>query len=651
MAMCCLVLLLAARAVPAHSPCVITIIDTGIGWQQLAHRALPPGAAVAGMSDPATEHGWAGALTALGACGRSGVVPEYMRPTAIPLLPTVDGRWQLPPACWEKVRSASRTAFAGARPGTLGATLHGQRRVVLVASARQVAQAALVAADEQGMVDCWLPEDGAWADPRLAGAVVFLAPEPGQGIAQADVLAHRFPQTPIFYFCALAGQTRDGTVHDLTPVLLLGRGPGLLASRHTHWHGVVNALDFAPTLLQLAGVRTTGEVAASPLTVTAHADPIGRVRLIAAKARAAYPAVIWLDILYFIVMGLLFFLPVFNLWVRVPIMRSAMIASWLVPLLLVFVLPQCWFLPLGVKIFLMFAGWLLLALPFLRLPPVTAWAWAAALGSAGLLVNVFFARALAPQPYLGYLLVTGFRYYGMGSETMSVLVVLLTMLIGWLLTRTDRRHALIILGIYGVAAIGLGASWWGAKWGGAVTAALAALLFLVIHYRRRLRWWHLPAVLFAAVALGAGLIALLAQLDPYFPNHPGALGREIAAHGLTPLWTMIARKVAFSVRMWHISQGWWALLGGGSFFIGFSLFDRTIGRSGLDARLTPLWEAVYVAWWCAVLAWLVNDNGVEVTGLMWLTMAPGAGMLIYLWRARHAQPAPAPSLSELGFKD
>ena len=186
-----------------------------------------------------------------------------------------------------------------------------------------------------------------------------------------------------------------------------------------------------------------------------------------------------------------------------------------------------------------------------------------------------------------------------------------------------------------MTALGLGATWWGAKWGGAVTAVLAALLFALLHQRRRLRWWHIPAALLAAVMAGAALLVALSALYPVLPNHPGALGREIAAHGPAPLWTMIARKYSFAARMWIISQGWLAVLGGGGFLLGFSCFHRRLAPGVpalLEPALRPLWESIYVAWWSALLAGLLNDNGIGITGLMWLTLAPAGGSLIYLWR-------------------
>ncbi len=645
-------LLLATLAACANAPHVIAIIDAGVGWAQLDAATFPPGAALAGMSDPATEHGWAGALISLGAGGRGARLPWLTPESSIRLSRTPTGRWQLPPVLWHDIDSANQVAFAGSRLGNLGSALSGRRRIVLIASQQRVAQVALVAADREGMVDVWLPAAGNWTDPRLDGAVVFMAPPAGDGLALLQTVAQRFPATPIFYFCACPAETRHGEVRDLTPVVLLGKGGGLLASRRTRWHGVVNALDFAPTLLQLAGVPASDVSLGMPLTIAADASPAQRVRRIAAQARAAYPAIISLDIIYFFLMGLIFFAPVLNVGGRSPLTRGVMTASWMVPILLVFVLPHCWFLPLSLLIALMLLCWLLLGIPFQRLPAIPSLAWAAGIGTTALLVNVFFAASLAPQPYLGYFLVTGYRYYGIGNETMGVLMVMLTVFIGWLLSRYPSRHALIIFGSYAVAAIGLGATWWGAKWGGAVTAVFAALLFALLHYLRRPRWWHIPAALLTTLLAGAALIALLAIVYPYVPNHPGALGREIAGHGLAPLWTMIGRKLSFAARMWFVSQGWIAVPGGVGFLIVFSWFHRRIASRVMDPALNPLWESIYVAWWCAVLAGLVNDNGIGVTGLMWLTLAPAAGALIYQWRtltgtvSRANAPSPPAPLSE-----
>ena len=161
-----------------------------------------------------------------------------------------------------------------------------------------------------------------------------------------------------------------------------------------------------------------------------------------------------------------------------------------------------------------------------------------------------------------------------------------------------------------------------------MTAVLAALLFLLVHARRRMRWWHLPVALATALLAGAALIALCALLYPHLPNHPGALGREIAAHGTAPLWTMIARK--WLIRRAHVFHQ--------------PGVDLSSGRHRLPRRSIPgstavchgvgnpaparLWEAIFVAWWCALLAGGVNDNGMGLTGIMWLTLAPAGGTLL-----------------------
>ena len=396
-------LLLAPLAACAHAPRAIAIVDSGLGWAQLDTAAFPPGAALAGMSDPATEHGWAAALISLGAGGRAARLPWLTPGYAVRFSTLANGRLQLPPALWHAIDVANQAAFSGSHLGALGTALSARRRVVLIASVQCVAQVALVAADREGAVDAWLPAAGSWSDPRLADAVVFMAPEPGQGLPLLSAMARRFPHTPICYYCACPAETRAGVARDLTPVVLLGEGAGVLASGRTHWHGVVNALDFAPTLLHLAGVPARDPNLLTPLMVTPHAAPLSRVRRTAAQARAAYPAVITLDIIYFVLMGLLFFAPVFNLGARFPLTRGVMTASWMVPILLVFVLPQLWFLPLGLLITLMLLCWLLLGIPFSRLPEITGLAWAAGIGSAALLLDVFFAAELAPQPYLGIL--------------------------------------------------------------------------------------------------------------------------------------------------------------------------------------------------------------------------------------------------------
>src|SRR5690606_17730430 len=151
---------------------------------------------------------------------------------------------------------------------------------------------------------------------------------------------------------------------------------------------------------------------------------------------------------------------------------------------------------------------------------------------------------LAVRSPLGYSLVGGARYYGIGNEFMGILLGAAVVALGGMLQRfhVSRRPATLMMaaGLAGLVVV-LGASRMGANFGGALAAAVTAVTAVTALQEEPLRLGSrviLPAgaaaALTAAVVMTADLLGG-GGLDPPLGHHPPQGSRHPAAHALDHL--------------------------------------------------------------------------------------------------------------------
>lgn len=609
----CLLLVYPAAAAPR----LVLLLDRGPGWAQVSPADLPAAAAVAAISDPALAHGPAAAWATLNAGGRNVAPPDARFHCPLDAMP--DGRWRVPPRHWQALLAVNHAAHAGAAPGALGDALARQMRVVLIAPPQIASLAALAVANRDGVVSRWYATLAEVPPAEMHDAVLVIAPATAGG-AQARLLSRQFPVIPLLY-CAVPQTAHFRAARDLMPLYVLGRGPGLLASTRTRWHGVASLLDIGPTVLDLADLPTV-EIS-NPLMVVRASAPAQTVARIAAQARVAQQARTLFIILWAVGLGLAALLRLF--FYRARALNGWLLAGWAMPLLLTIVLPALWFLPMPLLVGIFLACWGGAAWGCGRLPLATAWGWATGLGAGALLLTTFANTLLARQPFLGYPLLTGHRYHGIGNEGMAVLVVVLVFAGGWVIWRRPRAGWWLV-GLYGVATLGLAMPIWGANWGGAMTVLGAGVVHLAIHRRAHWRWWHLPLAVGGVGMGGVLLLCLISWVDPHAASHAGALGHAVAGGGPQALLTMIARKLDFSGALWVHYQGW-IIAAAGALCTGLLIWQTRRALAG-PTPWAWAWEATLTAWLIAIFSGIVNDTGIFQTGLMWVTTLPAAALLL-----------------------
>lgn len=240
---------------------------------------------------------------------------------------------------------------------------------------------------------------------------------------------------------------------------------------------------------------------------------------------------------------------------------------------------------------------------------------------------------------LGYDVVSGARYYGLGNEYMGVLVG--SALLGtaglfqlypnrrWLLPAVTLALAALVLFL--VAPGG------GANFGGTLTAAAAFPVTLLAIAQIRLGWRSGAGL--AALFLGFALLALFLNMrvPVEAQSHLGRTLALMASEGWQALGDVVSRKAAMNARLFRYSQ--WSRAFVVFILVLVVLFWRPRGVLAQVRSRFPLLSAGFPGIIAgSITAFLLNDSGV-VAGATTLLYA-GVPVILLCGRAVEADNRP-----------
>lgn len=511
--------------------------------------------------------------------------------------------------------------------------------------------------------------------------------------------------------------TRRGEL--LTPIFVYqDRGcSGLLTSPTTRWRGIIANLDVAPSLVAIISGQELNGVTGRRWTVVTdpllESDPgraLREITVLSARTTGvsyARPGVLRGYVLAQIITSLsLLALLLAAASGRLPAGRrlnalgdllSLMVVTLvIVPAALLFATPLH-SRGVGTTLAGALGGSLVAALLVLIVlcRPYRAVVWVAAVVTVGLTVDILTGAGFMRRSVLGYDPAVGARYYGIGNEYMGVLVgsatLVWTAALDWLTrprfgprptstpmlkpehacrsrpeaqeTEIQRARWVVflpaVLGLITVLVIAL--PFWGANFGGALTAAAAGAVALLGAWEEAImqsrsdrrsgqndstapKGWSLSRRnwLWALLALML-VVAGLAVLDSLRPapvrSHLGLLVGSIREEGVAALWQTIDRKLATNIKIMRYSIWTWG------FAIGLVtltlLFLRpTPGFRRLLADRPYLARGMMASAIASLVAFAANDSGV-VAAATTLLFPASALLLLALEavRATTAEPA------------
>lgn len=389
----------------------------------------------------------------------------------------------------------------------------------------------------------------------------------------------------------------------LAPVLIFGRGTtsGALASPSTRTVGLITATDFLPTVLREAGIAPPKHLSGRPATVIAGeprlATWLGRYRKWSDTAR--FQAHLGgLPVLQVALVSMAALLSMGMVRLRSAtqhgLARAAAAAVIVLPLALL-VLPVAQPADLlaayaGLAFVLLAAGSLAWLRPAWTSGHVSA---CCLLLAACLAVDLATGEHLLRQAWMGYSVVEGARYYGIGNEYGGCLLAAGLLLVGASLGTGWRAWApplcLFFLGLLAAAPAA------GANLGVGAAICLCACMATFAWVRKRLR----PLDILLASVMVALIVAALMVLDALTGTHGRShLGQAVVSGDLL---NAASRKAALNAAL-LVSSPWSPLLLASA--VAFGLTTRLHPRTQRPCVLRATGAA-------GALALLVlNDSGV-----------------------------------------
>ena len=432
----------------------------------------------------------------------------------------------------------------------------------------------------------------------------------------------------------------------LTPIIAAGPGltPGLLVSGTTRRPGVVANYDIAPSVLSWLDLPTPGGLPGALLTTGselprgfsnsgAGTDELLEARLsyledLLTRSAATYRQRSPL-LKTFVTLEIIIYLTAFALVVVYPSLPRGWTGFMGFLLLFIASIPLALLIlpilrPMTTLIALFYT--LVIAVSFTLLTvgliPKTEhrFGFICALTALGIAADAFLGGSLIKYSPLGYDVMLGARFYGIGNEYMGILVGASILAASAVRVRWPKAGPIVLLWFLLVIFI-FGSPTLGANAGGTITALISFPLAYGIG-RRRGRW--------AAAGLLLALLAVLLLLNLFPASGVGSHVTRALRTALQGNWAEIKaiaqRKLAMNWRLMRYSiwsKGLLVALG----IMGVLVYRPTSGVMGIIEEHPSLRGTVFSTIVGSLVALIFNDSGVVAGGT---TSIYAAGLVLSL---------------------
>jgi hypothetical protein len=432
----------------------------------------------------------------------------------------------------------------------------------------------------------------------------------------------------------------SGKEEQLTPVIISGPGygPGSLTSSSTRRPGIINNTDIPVAILDIFGIKPHYTMVGSNITLSKErvsAEQLSSFNKsaigIKSARRTAILAFIYIQIVLYAMAALLL------LYARKANMRyisfieTLILTSMGFPLFTFFASKIDYLAVHGVLLTLVsLAASLVLAslLRGLRYSTLFPLAAISAATLITILVDVVTGASLQLNTVFGYDPIRGSRFFGIGNEAFSILLVSALLTIGFMFERWKRSIAMGVGTAIAVVVLFVdGFPAFGADVGGiiAITAGFTAMALHIqevkVNYRNIL-------IACALVGMALGVFVAYDVLNGS-STHMGKSVELISSSGVSGALTIISRKLATNIMVLRYSTWSYFLLV--IMLLTIALSYRPVGLlKKLFARHQGLAASVTGAVIGSIIGFAVNDSGILIPAIMMSYIFPSIAYLM-LW--------------------
>jgi hypothetical protein len=374
----------------------------------------------------------------------------------------------------------------------------------------------------------------------------------------------------------------------LSPIIIFGSGmKGLLTSKTTKTLGVVSLYDFAPTIFSFFGgserLYLGRKITAKP--VERQVERLQQIRRESQRSWAIHRIIsaniIGLTVGFFL---LAFFLPLFF-----PGFRYFSLFPFILPLALLILTP----FPLSgfqLAIFLPLLILLIFALCLLR--PKKAPLYLSLLLFLLICLDIMQGGKLMAESGIGHSVEEGARYYGIGNEFVGLIVGCLLVFSYFYPRFLGSWIAWVIICLL------IGAPWWGANWGGFLTA-ISGFSYLLLSQMKKKREFYIYLSIFFLILFSFPIVFDILTKS----THIGLAFRGLLLGRIGDLIEIGQRKVMTNLKLLRFSD-WTMPLVVQTILL---LIHYTISYIIPKEKASSWLKAVFLS---LVIAFAFNDSGV-----------------------------------------
>jgi hypothetical protein len=251
--------------------------------------------------------------------------------------------------------------------------------------------------------------------------------------------------------------------------------------------------------------------------------------------------------------------------------------------------------------------------------------------AAGLLIGdqLTGARLIQGSP-LGYDVISGARFYGIGNEYMGILIGAVCTGAGILYELWGKKgkpvHAAVFF-LFALTLLTMAHPGIGANVGGTIAAAAAFSVFAILMYKGRMKVkYFLPVgALIAVFITGIFLFDSMRAVDSQ--SHMGQTVSLIRENGLIELLYIAKRKIEMNIRLFRYTI--WTRVFLLSMLSVILLIFRPIGIfRDIAERYPKVVKGIVAALIGCIAALLVNDSGIVAAGTSMIYIAPPVLLIV-----------------------
>lgn len=345
----------------------------------------------------------------------------------------------------------------------------------------------------------------------------------------------------------------------LTPIVIFDKeGAGFLYSNSTKRTGIITTLDIADYLLSTLLVQQNNSV--RPIQ---NPEPLLNTLKLARKllniSGMRLPVLTWYAIFEIVcaTTGLIYTLNINRNKLRyIKMMKTIMLANIVAPAVLLYISiididHKVIYFTIFILSSLAIAG----LMSFFIKNSIAQFLAASLFVNISIIVDLFRGSALIKNSLFGYDPIIGARFYGIGNEFAGVFIGSGLLLGGSLLQyfkpfaeEKPKKISLLIAVYIIIQILMMGMPFTGANFGGTIAGVVGYYFFFSAVKKSKIRIRHI-ALMMVVLILALSAIIAWDLLAPSRISHVGKFITDIKDHGLSVLYTTLARKAAMNLKL------------------------------------------------------------------------------------------------------